>query len=59
MGQRADTLRRQVTQHSRIHEEANAALMDAEDALMALEDRERRRTARRASAAQFPGRVEV
>lgn len=58
MGQRADTIRRQTEQHGRIHDEATAALLDAEDALMSVEDRESRRTSRR-RATQFPGRVEV
>lgn len=58
MGQRADTIRRQTEQHARIIEEANAAILEAEDALTATEDRESRRTARRRTTS-FPDRVEV
>ena len=59
MGKRADTISKQVQQHGRIVDEATAALLDAEDALTAVEDRETRRATRRRNAAQFPGRVEV
>ncbi|MGK2884678.1 MAG: hypothetical protein ACSLE8_07865 [Rhodococcus sp. (in: high G+C Gram-positive bacteria)] len=58
MGTRADTLKKQTTQHARIVEEAHAALMDAEDALTAHEDRESRRSSRSRRAAPR-GRVEV
>ena len=58
MGQRADTLKKQATQHGRIYDEAHAALMDAEDALTAHEDRESRRSSRNRRAAPR-GRVEV
>jgi len=46
MGTRAETLKKQVSTHAKIGDEATAALLEAEDALAGVEDRESRRASR-------------